>query len=226
VFVTKKRALYINFEVNVNNNKIILFDWDGTLVNSSNVIIDSIVKAAEEIGGYKIQRNDVVKMHGLPLKNIADDLIPEADFEMFTQLYRDNYFKMEKDAPLFDGVFQTLEFLKTKYLLAIVTNKHRLHLEKLLKSFRLEDFFVSISCGDDKYVKPDPMAILNVLCKQSIDKENAIMVGDSRYDMMAARDAGVRAIAVGYGIANKEELLKYSPVMCLEKFNELLELEI
>jgi phosphoglycolate phosphatase len=206
----------------LKNYKLLIFDWDGTLMESTDVIVKSILSTVNDL---KLQKPSIKAIHdtiGLNLKDQCDILFPNVNYEQFHDRHLENYATYSSEATFFDGAIETLNFLKKlNYKLAIATSKHRHRLEKQLNDYNLNSLFSATSCGDDGFSKPDPRMIKTILNKLKIDAKRSVMIGDSEYDMQLANGAGVNAIAVCYGIRDKEQLSKYKPIKYINDIREL-----
>jgi phosphoglycolate phosphatase len=206
----------------LKNYKLLIFDWDGTVMESTDVIVKSIMLTADDL---KLQKPSISAIHdtiGLNLKDQCDILFPNVNYEQFHDRHLENYATYSNEVTFFDGAVETLRFLKVLgYKLAIATSKHRHRLETLLNDYQLSPIFSAISCGDDGYAKPDPRMIHSILSKLKINADQSVMIGDSEYDMQLANSAGVDAIAVCYGIRNKKQLSKYKPIKYINNIKEL-----
>ena len=123
---------------------------------------------------------------------------------------------------LFKGAKEALKKLKKQgKLLAIATSKYRSGLEQILSRFELTELFSTSKCGDEGSPKPNPGMIWSILDELKIDHENAVMIGDTEYDMQLAQNAGVDAMAVTYGVQTKDRLKSYKPVICVDDIRQL-----
>jgi phosphoglycolate phosphatase len=122
----------------------------------------------------------------------------------------------------FDSALETLQCLKQQnYILAVATSKYRKELYRILDKFNISALFSTLRCGDDGNPKPDPKMLHSLLDELTIEPHNAVMIGDSEYDMQLANNAGVDAIAVTYGVQSKERLIAYNPILCIDDIKEL-----
>lgn len=206
----------------MKNYKLLIFDWDGTVMESTEVIVKSILTTADDL---QLQKPTLTAIHntiGLNLRDQCDILFPNVNYDQFHDYHAKNYASYSNEATFFDGAIETLHFLKTlNYKLAIATSKHRQRLEKQLNDYELSSLFSAISCGDDGFAKPDPRMIHSILNKLKISTKQTVMIGDSEYDMQLASSAGVNAIAVCYGVRCKKQLSKYKPIKYINDIKEL-----
>lgn len=210
------------------NYSLLIFDWDGTLGDSSSFIINSFKDTAKELG-LAIPSTDAIKAtFGNNAAGCLKILHPDfTDLDSAVECFYKNYLKNVKNEKLFDGVVETLRDLKNfGYKLAVATNKRRRAVNLTLQAHGLENLFVAMRCGDDEFVKPNPEVLLSLLRELEVAAKNSVMIGDTIVDMEVAKLAKVDAIAACYGGTKKAELLKYSPIVCIENFYELKDILI
>lgn len=211
----------------MSDYRVLIFDWDGTLADSIDRIVVSIHQASRECG--LPQRDDVrVKgIIGLSLPEAAVSLYPDMTdplhVQRFRSAYSEHYLKLEATpSPLFAGVAESLESFRAQgYQLAVATGKGRAGLERVLKGNGWENFFDVTRCGDEGSSKPHPLMIEEILAHCAAKPSEALMVGDSSFDLLMARNAGVDSVAVGYGAQPLETLREFGPVLAVEQFCEL-----
>jgi phosphoglycolate phosphatase len=208
--------------------ELIIFDWDGTLMDSENKIIRCFEKSAADVG-VDFPGDDAVRnIIGLGLKESLDVLVPEEDQSIRNRLverYRVHF--LEKDTtemPLFEGVEAGLDgLLGLGYKLAIATGKARVGLARVLDETGLEDRFVTTRCSDEAKSKPHPHMVHDILNETGVDAGSAIVVGDTVYDIQMAHSADTDALAVCYGVHERERLLAEGPVDCVGDFAAVIE---
>lgn len=207
--------------------RLLIFDWDGTLVDSIGRIVDSIraASAACELP----QRSDerIRGIIGLGLPEAVASLYPELDdarcIERFRRHYSEHYLALEAEpSPLFEGVAEALEdFREAGYLLAVATGKSRQGLDRVLRGRGWEDFFDVTRCADESASKPDALMLAQIMAHCRVPAAHALMVGDSVFDLQMARNAGVDSVAVGYGAQSLEALRDHAPRLAISAFPEL-----
>jgi phosphoglycolate phosphatase len=210
-----------------NKYELLIFDWDGTLMDSTSALVKTFQDTAKELKLPIPSAQEVRDIIGLNILHQLDQLYPPTlDRDQFIPCFRKYQAKyFAEEVGLFLGTIETLRCLAAnKYKLAIATSKYRTHLIELLVKYNIQDLFVAERCGDDGYPKPEAGMILSMLAELGIKPEAAVMIGDSEYDMMLAQNAGVDAIAVSYGAHAKERLLTYRPVACIDDVKELCSL--
>ena len=211
----------------MNSYEVLIFDWDGTLVDSIGRIVESIGFAAGVCG---LPRRDDVQVKGiigLALPGAITTLYPDvADPEMvevFRRAYGEHYLALEREpSALYRGVAQTLQALRDRgHVLAVATGKGRAGLDRALAAQGWEDFFDITRCADETAGKPDPLMIHEILAYCRVRPERALMVGDSVFDLQMAHRAGVDSVAVTYGAQPAEILLACSPRLAVNEFSEI-----
>jgi len=160
---------------------------------------------------------------GMMLKEIICRLFPMAECEVFLKKFQQLCLESNNRDYLFDDASKTLQQLQqNNYLMAIATNKMRKELLFSLNHLEVHDYFCAIRCGDDEFVKPQAQVLHGILDELSIKPQHAVMIGDTKYDMLAAQNANVDAIAIYCEPNQKQELLQYQPIACIKSLSELL----
>jgi phosphoglycolate phosphatase len=206
--------------------KLLIFDWDGTLANSIGRIVESMHIASDRTGFARRDDFAVKGIIGLGLPEAIRSLYPEiADDELsvFRQHYADHYIALEAEpSPLFDGVADTLQALREEgYHLAVATGKARRGLDRVLKSHGWDDYFDITRAADETASKPHPLMLEQILAHCNVRPEQALMVGDSSFDLQMARNAGMGSVAVSYGAQTIEALRAFEPCLAIDHFPEL-----
>lgn len=211
----------------MNNYEVLIFDWDGTLVNSIGRIVESIGVAADICG---LPRRDDVRVKGiigLALAEAITRLYPNVTdqemVEVFRRAYGEHYLALEREpSALYPGVARTLQALRDRgHVLAVATGKGRIGLDRALAGQGWEDFFDITRCADETAGKPDPLMIHQILAHCGAQPERALMVGDSVFDLQMAHRAGIDSVAVTYGAQPAEILLACSPRLAVNDFSEI-----
>lgn len=207
--------------------KLLVFDWDGTLVDSIGRIVEAMHRAADACDLPRCSDQAVRGIIGLGLVEAIQGLYPELEdlsrVEAFRQRYSEQYLALEAEpSPLFDGVRESLErFREQGYRLAVATGKGRGGLQRVLAAHGWLDYFDVTRCADETASKPDPRMLREILAHCRVAPERALMVGDSIFDLLMARHAGVDAVAVGYGAQPLQVLRECAPCLAISEFNEL-----
>jgi phosphoglycolate phosphatase len=215
------------WSVSVSRYQVLIFDWDGTLVDSIGRIVESIHVAARSCGLPQVDDGLVKGIIGLALPEAITVLYPDQVdmglIESFRHSYSEHYLGLEaQPSALYPGVAAALsEFRDAGYLLAVATGKGRRGLDRVLAGQGWEDFFDITRCADETASKPDPQMIREILAHCGARPEQALMVGDSVFDLQMARRAGVDSVAVAYGAQPLHILQRYEPHAAIKNFSEL-----
>ncbi|MCX7098723.1 MAG: HAD-IA family hydrolase [Methylococcales bacterium] len=210
-----------------NRFDLIIFDWDGTLINSIDWIAQCLQYAAIECH-YPIPSAQAAKdVIGLSIFNAMQALFPGVDLptqERLVGLYSQKYASKELNRDdLFPGVYEMLvQFKESGYQLAVATGKTRLGLQHALAATGTEDLFSITRCSDETASKPDPKMLHEIIRHTDTAKERALMVGDSIHDLQMAHNAPMSVVAVSCGAHSAECLQRYNPLLCLQQPTELL----
>ncbi len=210
-----------------NQFDTIIFDWDGTLINSIDWIVHCLQTAALQCQLPQPSAQAAKDVIGLSIENAMLALFPAADATLVQRLvdgYRHTYEELVLGPQhLFDGVYDMLVQLKQAgYRLAVATGKTRAGLQQALIATGTESLFDITRCADETASKPEPLMLLQILAHTQTVQERALMVGDSTHDLQMAANAGMSAIAVSCGAHSAELLRQYQPLHCLAQPNELL----
>ncbi len=205
---------------------LFIFDWDGTLCDSTGKIVRCMQLAARQVGLRDLEDFEVLEIIGLGLPEAVDRLFPGAPVASLQALSKaySEAFVADEHTPMgfFQGVEETLNLLRDQgYKLAIATGKSRRGLEHILDTLSMKGFFHGSRCADETCSKPDPMMLRELLTEFRWHPEEAVMVGDTEYDMEMARRANVPRVAVSYGAHIIERLQSYEPVLCIDHFPEI-----
>lgn len=163
---------------------------------------------------------------GLGLREAISTLYPHADdvfINRFIERYR-HHFLSENHHParLFPGAKEVLCSLRDSgYLLAIATGKGRLGLERSLDETGCKGIFHATRCADETFSKPHPQMLLDIMAVLDVEPAQTLMIGDTEYDMQMAQQAGTSALAVAYGVHEKERLLLFKPLACLDNITDM-----
>lgn len=207
-----------------------ILDWDGTLSDSAAKICACMRAASKDMRLPELDDETIKNIIGLGLREAVTTLYPEIDedqIEGLRKAYSEHF--MERDqvpSPFFPKVMDTLENLKSQgNKLAIATGKSRRGLNRVLKNLSLENYFDATRCADETASKPHPLMLHELLQEIKLETNQAVMVGDTEWDLVMADNAGMRKIAVSYGAHTKDRLLSFSPDMCIDDFSRILEWE-
>lgn len=210
-----------------NRFELLIFDWDGTLMDSIGWIVHCLQAAAEQ-AGCRVPTPEAAKdVIGLSIIRAMDTLFPEAGPELREQLVRAYSQEYASRAlgpgDLFTGVREMLEELNgAGYRLAVATGKTRAGLQKALQATGIEDLFYITRTADETASKPDPKMLLEIMSHVDAAPGRTLMIGDSIHDLQMAQNAHISAIGVSCGAHSEEILQQYRPLLCLQQPAELL----
>ncbi len=208
------------------NNKIttLLFDLDGTLIDTNELIIQSFLHTLGRYYPGQYGREDVLPFIGPTLDQTFGSMDKEKAAEMI-QVYREfNNSRHDEFTREFPGVYETVKTLHEHgFKLGIVTAKILYTAKKGLKLCRLEPFFDTVIALDHTTrPKPDPEPVFKALDRLGSTPEETIMIGDNYHDILAGKNAGTKTAGVAWTIKGKDFLLRYEPDYMLEKMEDLL----
>jgi len=204
--------------------KFIVFDWDGTLMDSERQIVTCLHAAIADLDLEPMDDNTVKNVIGLGLREAVDTLVPGRDddfLQAFVEAYRTHWFQSESSL-LFAGAREMLDTIRGhEFLLGVATGKARRGLDRVLTDTGLTSCFHATRCADEAPSKPHPQMLLDLMAALNVLPEETIMVGDTEYDMEMATNAGVAKIAVRSGVHSGERLNRHAPLMCLDRITEM-----
>jgi pyrophosphatase PpaX len=207
-------------------NKIttILFDLDGTLIDTNELIIATYLHTLEKYYPNTYQREDVLPFMGPSLFEVFGSIAPDRVEEMILEYRAYNLANHDLLVKEFAGVKETIQTLKEKgYKLGIVTTKLHDTVLKGLRLMELEAYFeVIVSLDHVEKAKPDPEPIFKALKQLESTPEEAIMVGDNYHDILAGKNAGTKTAGVAWSIKGRDYLAKFEPDYMLENMDDLL----
>lgn len=194
--------------------ELVVFDWDGTLMDSTRVIAASLQDACRDVGIAVPTDRDARYVIGLNLADSFNHVAPgldDAGRQRLAERYRHHFLAREGEMPLYEGVREMLQDLRVRgRRLAVATGKARRGLDRALEATGLRDCFEATRCADEGFAKPHPDMLLMLLDITGVAARSALMVGDTTHDLELAANAGVDAVAVSYG-AHDEDLLATRP---------------
>ncbi|MGS0675259.1 HAD-IA family hydrolase [Shewanella sp. 0m-4] len=207
--------------------ELVIFDWDGTLMDSISKIVTCMQQMAMSLSMVSPSELAIRDVIGLSMDEALKTLypmMPVADFEPMINSYKEHYLTLNSTpSPMFDGSELLLNELSARdYRLAVATGKGRNGLNRVLNETGLARHFESSRCADESKSKPNPDMIHELLEELKVKPERAIMVGDSLHDLNMANNAGVDAIGVSYGAHSESKLLLAKPKAIIHKPIDLL----
>jgi phosphoglycolate phosphatase len=208
-------------------HKYVIFDWDGTLMDSVGRIVKCMQLIAKELSLTVPSSDDVKGIIGISLYPGIKQLFPSATDEMVEKLfdgYKSHYLKLdETPSPMFDGVDTMLSRLcEQGHELAVATGKARRGLVRAWNHHQgFADYFVASRCADETESKPHPDMLNQLLNERQFSIREAVMVGDSVHDLNMAKSIGMDCIGVSFGAASKESLQALEPLAVVDSIAEL-----
>jgi phosphoglycolate phosphatase len=205
--------------------RFVVFDWDGTLADSTGLIAHAIQAACRDIGEPVPDEMTARYVIGLGLadmlRHITPGLAPGRHRDL-TDRYRHHYLRADASIPLFAGVPELLDELEgAGCLLGIATGKSRVGLDRAFEQQGIGHRFVATRCADEGFPKPNPDMLLYLMGRVGADPRETLMVGDTTHDIELAHNAGVRAVAVSYGAHPTAGLAKLDPLALVHSVAEL-----
>jgi phosphoglycolate phosphatase len=209
--------------------RLVVFDWDGTLMDSTGQIIAAASGAIEQLGLPTRPPDAIRDIIGLGLRESWHRLFPELapdGFMPFVEAYRDHFFAPElQSAQLFARAEEVVAELAGRgFLLGVATGKSRRGLDRDLESTGLGRFMAGSRTADETRSKPHPDMLLELMAALATPSAATLMVGDTEWDLEMARRAGVPAVAVSYGAHAPERLRAHEPIACIDALDALLAL--
>lgn len=207
---------------------LFIFDWDGTLCDSTATITTAMQSAAADLGWDVLPDSTIHEIIGLGLPEALRRLYPKMGDQQLEQLrdaYAHRFVELDQLRPsaFFDGVRHTLDTLRAEgHILTVATGKSRRGLDRIFAAMDLVDYFHSSRCADETASKPNPLMLNQLLDEFGQSPSAAVMVGDTEYDMDMAKRIAMPRIAVSYGAHHISRLQAYEPELCLDDFAGLL----
>jgi len=196
---------------------LIVFDWDGTLFDSTALIVKSMQAAAVDLGLTPPSRERASYVIGMGLVEALAHAMPGLDRSQYPALgerYRHHYFASAHEVTLFEGVPALLQALKARHhWLAVATGKSRRGLNEALAAVSMERLFDGTRTADETASKPHPQMLLELMREFGAEPARTLMIGDTSHDLELARNAGCPAVAVTYGAHAHEGLRVYDPLL-------------
>lgn len=210
----------------LNTTKAIFFDFDGTIADTAEGIVTTMKETFKEMSLPIPAHNDMLATIGIPLYNALKMLnnLDDADAQRATDTYCRLFPKFEATVvKIFPGVKETLEwFANQGYRMAIVTSRNIESLDMIMDRHGINQYFeTKITASDKLTPKPAPDMVNAMLERMNLKKEEAIVVGDTTFDIDMGNNAGCRTVAVTYGNHPKEKLLESKPTFMIDEFSKL-----
>lgn len=204
---------------------LIVFDWDGTLMDSTAAIVRCIQAAAKDLGQPVPSESAAAHVIGLGLPDAMQAVMPGMDPALVPRMverYRYHFLSRDHDLVLFDGVRELLDELASQgYFLAVATGKSRVGLNRALNAAGLLSTFDATRCADETFSKPHPAMLQELTRELGQDLRRTVMIGDTTHDLLMANNAGARGIAVEYGAHPVDQLHACQPLFSAKNVPEL-----
>lgn len=204
-----------------------IFDWDGTLCDSTAKIVSCMHQASDAQRLPRLTDADVQNIIGLGLPEAIQTLYPELEpdgVQAMRAAYADHFIAADSEpSRMFPNSVSTLErLLNDGHHIAVATGKSRIGLDRVLLSVGMQDVFHATRCSDETASKPHPMMLHELLAELKIPVEESVMIGDTEFDMDMARRADMPRIAVDYGAHHISRLMPYEPALCASDIRDIL----
>jgi phosphoglycolate phosphatase len=203
----------------------IVFDWDGTLMDSTATIVQCIQASAKDLGLPIPDERAASYVIGLSLVDAMQMVMPDVEPKYYPRMverYRHHYLAKDHELPLFSGVREMLAELSHEgYFLAVATGKSRVGLNRAMHSASLLSMFDATRCSDETFSKPHPAMLQELTRELGQDMKRTLMIGDTTHDLQMAQNAGAAAIAVEYGAHNAADLNPLEPIYSAKTVAEL-----
>jgi len=204
---------------------LIVFDWDGTVMDSTAVIAGSIQAACRDLGLTVPADETARHVIGLGLGEALRYAVPGAPESMYEPLvarYRHHFLAQDQAIPLFSGARETIvELHDAGYRLGVATGKSRAGLDRALESTGLKKYFHATRTAEQTFSKPHPAMLLELMDELAVSAARTLMVGDTTHDLQLAQNANVDVLAVGHGAHPAEQLQALNPLALVQDFAEL-----
>ena len=204
---------------------LIAFDWDGTLCDSTAIIVRCIQAAVCDVGGAMPSDEAASYVIGMGLMQALAHAAPDVPRERYTELgnrYRYHYLQHQNDLSLFAGVMPLLGALRDRgHLLTVATGKSRRGLNEALHTAQLRGMFDGSRTADETAGKPHPLMLQELMAEFDVAPERVLMIGDTTHDLQMAQAAGCASVGVGYGAHPTDEFARYAPLFVADSVADL-----
>lgn len=205
--------------------QLLVFDWDGTLMDSEAKIVACLQAAAADVELPVPDETEAKQIIGLGLLEAVKTLFPGTDDNVHRRLadaYRDHFLVRNKArSRLFPDVVETLEVLADDYLLAVATGKSRRGLERELDESGLRSYFQTTRCADEAHSKPHPRMLEDILESLGQKASDTLVIGDTEYDIQMAINAGSQSLGVSYGVHEARRLIESGALATLDSLAQM-----
>jgi phosphoglycolate phosphatase len=208
--------------------QLIMFDWDGTLMDSAQKIANCLHASAAEVGLPSVSDQKAKSIIGLGLDDAMNALWPNTPAHTVNELvaaYKHHFVNVDTTSQeLFSGVVDGLDRLnEAGAFVAVATGKSRVGLQRVLDEYDFHGHFVVTKCADETRSKPHPQMIHEILDFTSIDPKNSIMIGDTTFDMQMAGSANVHGLGVSYGVHSENDIRQAGAIDVVNSFNNVVD---
>jgi phosphoglycolate phosphatase len=204
---------------------LIVFDWDGTLFDSTALIVRCIQDACRDLQIDVPSDSQAAYVIGLGLQDALQIAAPGLARERYPELglrYRHHYLARQHELSLFAGTLELLQALKARHhWLAVATGKTRRGLDDVLNTSQLKGMFDGSRTADETASKPNPLMLLELMREFGTDPEATLMIGDTTHDLQLAANAGTPSVAVSYGAHEREAFEEFTPLIVAHSTAEL-----
>ena len=210
----------------MTDKTLLIFDWDGTLVDSLANIAHCMQVAAVDLGIEPVSVAEVHSIVGLSLELAIARLHPALDaagVEAMRQQYAEHFIAVEQNpSPFFPGIEAMLTGLRQRQCyLSVATGKSRRGLDRVFERLGGQRWFHSSRCSDETQSKPDPTMVHELLALHEVAPEQALLIGDTTFDLEMAQRAGVDSIGVAWGAHSLDQLQSCAPIACVRQVSQL-----
>jgi phosphoglycolate phosphatase len=209
----------------VKRYELLIFDWDGTLMDSAGVIVACIQAASADLGWPVPSRAAASHIIGLGLKEAVQSLFPdrsEEEIPLLVERYRHHYLSQDHEIALFEGARELVAELHGRgHQMAVATGKARRGLDRAFEHSGLRPYFHASRTADETFSKPHPAMIHELLEELGADPERTLMIGDTSHDLQMAKNAGIASLAAGYGAHPADHLAGFGPLCICPSFSDL-----
>ncbi|OUR64704.1 HAD family hydrolase [Methylophaga sp. 42_25_T18] len=205
--------------------QLIVFDWDGTLMDSTAHIVNCMQQAISALELPSLTDSAISHIIGLGLDEAVLTLYPDADQNLITTLadkYRQVWLNSPHETPLFENARELIQQLADNdYLLAVATGKSRRGLDKVLTATGLTDYFHATRCADECHSKPHPQMLEELMGHLGVEKQHTLMIGDTEFDLQMAHNAGAHSLAISHGAHSIETLQACQPKAIVDDLHQV-----
>lgn len=203
----------------------VVFDWDGTVMDSTHTIVAAIQNSCADLDLPIPSASEAAWVIGLSLESALYRCVPTLSAEQyprFLERYRHHFLRRDPEIKLFEGILGLLDTLRARDVrLGVATGKSRVGLDRVLGTTRLNDYFHATRCADESFSKPHPAMLLEIMTQLDLEPARVLMVGDTSHDVQMATAAGVDSMAVTYGAHDPQTLIQSEPTVMVTSVPEM-----